>query len=63
MGFDGTSVTPHIRTLIEEHHVGCILLTAKNLKCEKHVLTGDRFGVPNPLLTCCSRRRHDEAHL
>jgi hypothetical protein len=33
MGFDGTSVTPHIRTLIEEHHVGCILLTAKNLKC------------------------------
>ncbi|CAO2647748.1 Nn.00g086700.m01.CDS01 [Neocucurbitaria sp. VM-36] len=32
MGFDGTSVTPHIKTLIEEHHVGCLLLTAKNLK-------------------------------
>lgn len=32
MGFDGTSVTPHIRTLIEEHHVGSLLLTAKNLK-------------------------------
>lgn len=32
MGFDGTSVTPQIRTLIEKHHLGCILLTAKNLK-------------------------------
>jgi beta-N-acetylhexosaminidase len=38
MGFDGTSVTPHIRTLIEEHHVGCILLTAKNLKCQQLTL-------------------------
>lgn len=34
MGFDGTSVTPHIQELIEKHHVGNILLTAKNLKCE-----------------------------
>jgi beta-N-acetylhexosaminidase len=34
MGFDGTAVTPQIRTLIEEHYLGCILLTAKNLKCE-----------------------------
>ncbi|KAF1953633.1 glycoside hydrolase [Byssothecium circinans] len=32
MGFDGTSVTPHIKTLIEEHYLGSILLTAKNLK-------------------------------
>lgn len=32
MGFDGTTVTPQIRTLIEKHHLGCILLTAKNLK-------------------------------
>ncbi|KAF2019723.1 glycoside hydrolase family 3 protein [Aaosphaeria arxii CBS 175.79] len=32
MGFDGTSVTPQIKTLIEKHHLGCILLTAKNLK-------------------------------
>ena len=47
MGFDGTSVTPHIRTLIEEHHVGCILLTAKNLKCEEHVLSCDLVRVPN----------------
>lgn len=35
MGFDGTSVTPHIKTLIEKHHLGSILLTAKNLKCMK----------------------------
>jgi beta-N-acetylhexosaminidase len=32
MGFDGTTVTPQIKTLIEQHHLGCILLTAKNLK-------------------------------
>ncbi|KAI9699527.1 MAG: hypothetical protein M1820_007158 [Bogoriella megaspora] len=32
MGFDGTSVTPQIRELIERHHLGSILLTAKNLK-------------------------------
>ncbi|KAF1999992.1 glycoside hydrolase family 3 protein [Amniculicola lignicola CBS 123094] len=32
MGFDGTSVTPQMKTLIEKHHIGCILLTAKNLK-------------------------------
>jgi hypothetical protein len=37
MGFDGTSVTPHIRELIEKHHVGNLLLTAKNLKCETHM--------------------------
>ena len=33
MGFDGTSVDPQIRTLIEDYHLGSILLTAKNLKC------------------------------
>ena len=33
MGFEGTEVTPQIRTLIEKHHLGTILLTAKNLKC------------------------------
>ncbi|KAI9661180.1 MAG: hypothetical protein M1821_009507 [Bathelium mastoideum] len=32
MGFDGTTVTPQIRELIEKHHLGSILLTAKNLK-------------------------------
>ena len=33
MGWDGTEVTPQIRNLIEDHHLGSILLTAKNLKC------------------------------
>ena len=33
MGWDGTEVTPQIRHLIEDHHLGSILLTAKNLKC------------------------------
>ncbi|KAL8701102.1 MAG: hypothetical protein Q9201_005093 [Fulgogasparrea decipioides] len=32
MGFDGTEVTPQIQSLIEKHHLGTILLTAKNLK-------------------------------
>lgn len=32
MGFDGTEVTPQIRTLIEDHHLGAILLTTKNMK-------------------------------
>ncbi|KAH6678560.1 glycoside hydrolase superfamily [Halenospora varia] len=32
MGFDGTEVTPQIRSLIEDHHLGSILLTTKNLK-------------------------------
>ncbi|KAI4162857.1 MAG: hypothetical protein LQ342_003574 [Letrouitia transgressa] len=32
VGFDGTDVTPQIRNLIEVHHIGTILLTAKNLK-------------------------------
>ncbi|KAF2761394.1 glycoside hydrolase [Pseudovirgaria hyperparasitica] len=32
MGFDGTTVTPQIKTLIEKHHLGSILLTAKNLR-------------------------------
>lgn len=34
MGFDGTSVDPQIRSLIEDYHIGSILLTAKNLKCK-----------------------------
>lgn len=33
MGFEGTEVTPQIKILIEKHHLGTILLTAKNLKC------------------------------
>lgn len=34
MGFRGTSVTPHVRQLIEEYHVGAILLASQNLSCE-----------------------------
>lgn len=33
MGFDGTSVNPQIRSLIENHYLGSVLLSAKNLKC------------------------------
>lgn len=33
MGFDGTTVNRQIRSLIEDYHVGAVLLTAKNLKC------------------------------
>jgi len=33
MGFDGTTVDSQIRSLIEDYHLGNILLTAKNLKC------------------------------
>ncbi|CEO58538.1 Putative Glycosyl hyrolase [Penicillium brasilianum] len=32
MGFDGTSVSPQIRSLIEDYHLGSVLLSAKNLK-------------------------------
>ncbi|KAJ5127490.1 hypothetical protein N7448_008269 [Penicillium atrosanguineum] len=32
MGFDGTSVSPQVRSLIENYHLGSILLSAKNLK-------------------------------
>ncbi|KAJ5936426.1 hypothetical protein N7454_005061 [Penicillium verhagenii] len=32
MGFDGTSVSPEICSLIEDYHIGSILLSAKNLK-------------------------------
>jgi hypothetical protein len=32
MGWEGTEVTPQIRTLIEDHHIGAILLTTKNLR-------------------------------
>lgn len=38
MGFEGNTVTPQIKKLIGEHHIGSILLTAKNLKC-KDILT------------------------
>lgn len=42
MGFDGTSVSPQIRSLIENYHLGSVLLSAKNLKCTH---------TPHPLYT------------
>ena len=39
MGFDGTTVTPQIQKLIEDHHLGSILLTAKNLKSVQYLYT------------------------
>ncbi|RMZ84967.1 hypothetical protein DV738_g437, partial [Chaetothyriales sp. CBS 135597] len=32
MGFDGTTITDQVRVLIENYHVGSILLTAKNIQ-------------------------------
>ncbi|KAI9652545.1 MAG: hypothetical protein M1831_006736 [Alyxoria varia] len=32
MGFEGSTVTPHIKDMIENHQLGSILLVAKNLK-------------------------------
>jgi len=39
MGFDGTSVTDQVKTLIEKYHVGSILLKAQNLKCRSPVIS------------------------
>ncbi|KAF2396185.1 glycoside hydrolase [Trichodelitschia bisporula] len=57
MGFDGTTVTPQIRQLIQEHHIGSILLTAKNLKSAEDTTqlvyelqkTAHEAGHPVPL--------------
>lgn len=56
MGFEGNTVTPQIRKLIQENHIGSILLTAKNLKCT----------IPTEILGCvdltkCSRRADNSA--
>ncbi|EPE28885.1 (Trans)glycosidase [Glarea lozoyensis ATCC 20868] len=58
MGFDGTEVTPQIRTLIEDHHLGSILLTTKNLKSAQQTASlvqelqtiAHNAGHPVPLL-------------
>ncbi|KAK3292609.1 glycoside hydrolase family 3 protein [Chaetomium fimeti] len=58
MGWDGTEVTPQIRNLIEQHHVGSILLTAKNLKSAQQTARlvqelqtiAHQAGHPHPLL-------------
>ncbi|KAK4159096.1 beta-hexosaminidase [Cladorrhinum sp. PSN259] len=58
MGWDGTEVTPQIRNLIEDHHIGSILLTAKNLKSAQQTAKlvqelqtiAHQSGHPQPLL-------------
>lgn len=58
MGWEGTEVTPQIRTLIEDHHLGAILLTAKNLKTAQETARlvqelqtiAHQAGHPVPLL-------------
>ncbi|KAL9581080.1 MAG: hypothetical protein Q9212_004114 [Teloschistes hypoglaucus] len=57
MGFDGTEVTPQIQSLIEKHHLGTILLTAKNLKSAEQTaklvldlqIIAHKAGHPVPL--------------
>ncbi|EDN04485.1 conserved hypothetical protein [Histoplasma mississippiense (nom. inval.)] len=60
MGFDGTSVNSEIRSLIEDYHLGSVILTAKNLKSaeettklvyELQTIARDA-GHPVPLLIC-----------
>ncbi|KAK5661956.1 hypothetical protein OQA88_10067 [Cercophora sp. LCS_1] len=58
MGWDGTEVTPQIRHLIQDHHLGSILLTAKNLKSAHQTAKlvqelqtiAHQAGHPQPLL-------------
>jgi beta-N-acetylhexosaminidase len=58
MGWDGTEVTPQIKSLIEDHHLGSIILTAKNLKSAQQTARlvqelqtiAQKAGHPQPLL-------------
>ncbi|PNY24476.1 Beta-hexosaminidase [Tolypocladium capitatum] len=58
MGWDGTQVTPQIKSLIEDHHLGSIILTAKNLKSAQQTARlvqelqtiAKSAGHPQPLL-------------
>ncbi|GJC87523.1 beta-hexosaminidase [Colletotrichum liriopes] len=58
MGWDGTEVTPQIRSLIRDHHLGTIILTAKNLKSAQETAKlvkelqtiAHQAGHPKPLL-------------
>ncbi|KAG8423757.1 hypothetical protein J3458_000622 [Metarhizium acridum] len=58
MGWDGTEVTPQIKSLIEDHHLGSIILTAKNLKSAQETAKlvqelqtiAKNAGHPQPLL-------------
>ncbi|PGG99929.1 hypothetical protein AJ79_08366 [Helicocarpus griseus UAMH5409] len=60
MGFDGTSVNAEIRSLIEDYHLGSVILTAKNLKSAEETTKlvyelqsiARNAGHPVPLLIC-----------
>ncbi|OAX83731.1 hypothetical protein ACJ72_01911 [Emergomyces africanus] len=60
MGFDGTSVTPEIRSLIEDYHLGSVILTAKNLISAEETTKlvfelqsiARNAGHPVPLMIC-----------
>lgn len=51
MGFEGTTITPQIRKLISEHHIGSLLLTAKNFKSMEPYPSPD-FHVKQ--VVCCA---------
>jgi beta-N-acetylhexosaminidase len=50
MGFEGTTVTPQVQTLIEKYHVAAICLQAKNLKSKlgSSCLLRDRITLNYP---------------
>ncbi|KAJ4400761.1 hypothetical protein N0V85_005673, partial [Neurospora sp. IMI 360204] len=77
MGWDGTEVTPQIRELIADHHLGSILLTAKNLKSAHQTAKlvqelqtiAHQSGHPQPLLIALDQENggvnslFDEEHI
>src|SRR4051794_10272227 len=47
IGFDGTSITEQVYDLIEQRHIGSILLTAKNLKSKERPKRSNRLTPPS----------------
>lgn len=60
MGFEGPVVTPQIRKLISEHHIGSILLKASNMKCEPAISA--LFNI-TLMLIMLSRGTNDTTYL
>ncbi|EWC46190.1 hypothetical protein DRE_04568 [Drechslerella stenobrocha 248] len=58
MGFSGTTVTPQVKQLIEQHHLGTVMLSAKNFKSAEQATKlilelqtiARNSGHPHPLL-------------
>lgn len=55
LGFEGTEITPQIRSLIEQHHVGSICISAKNLVGASMACQMSRTLVPVPTFRYCER--------